>query len=64
MGRRDYQRIADGLREEMPTAEPMVLQRRQWVDDCKAVASALAHGNARFIRSTFLRACGLTEGEY
>jgi hypothetical protein len=64
MSKRDFERIAQALREAMPPVETgAVLQHAQWVHDVHAMADVCAHSSARFIRARFLTACGIPTDE-
>lgn len=60
MSRKDYIRLAEALRDAMPTGDQASTDAMvQWIRDCKSIASSLAEDNARFSRQRFLDACGV-----
>ena len=61
MTRKDYVLIAAALAAAGQTYSARLIAeaRDQWVEDCHALADALARDNARFDRERFLTACGV-----
>lgn len=64
MTRNDYELIARAFRESIPVAtlapDDLPRVRQGWATAAHAVADMLAAGNARFDRTRFLAACGVT----
>lgn len=64
MTKKHFIALANALQFAKPCkiAEPQGFKarQRQWIRDCKAIASACATANSNFDRERFLSACGLT----
>lgn len=60
MSKKDYELIAEAMRESEPKDE---LQRWHWADVCIILADKLKADNPRFNREQFLSECGLIGGD-
>lgn len=64
MTRKDYIIVADALKASKPADHWDANKKAQWIVSLNRLCEHFLKDNARFNRGLFLKACGVTDGDW